>query len=34
MMPDDVERPVWTMIRKLSDKIGEKLTGDLRAIAR
>jgi len=34
LKPDDVEQPVWAVIRKLSDKIGEKLTDHLRAIAR
>ena len=33
-MPDDPEQPVWSVIRKLSDKIGEGVTTHLRAIAR
>jgi hypothetical protein len=32
-MPDDVEQPVWSVICKLSDKIGEKLTDHLRSMA-
>ncbi len=31
--PTDLDEPVWTVIRKLSDKIGEQLTSYLRAIA-
>ena len=31
--PADVEEPVWSVIRKLADKIGEYLTTHLRAIA-
>jgi type I restriction enzyme M protein len=34
LMPDDPELPVWTVIRKLADKIGEQLTTHLRAIAK
>lgn len=34
LMPDDPEEAVWSIIRKLSDKIGEQLTTHLRAIAR
>lgn len=33
LKPNDPEQPVWTVIRKLSDKIGERLTTHLRAIA-
>lgn len=32
--PKDPEFPVWSVIRQLSDKIGEQLTSHLRAIAR
>ncbi len=32
--PDDPEEPVWSVIRKLSDKIGEQLTTHLREIAK
>src|SRR3990170_3784222 len=31
--PDDPEQPVWSVIRTLSDQIGEKLTTYLREIA-
>jgi Type I restriction-modification system methyltransferase subunit len=34
LKPDDPEQPVWSVIRKLSDKIGETLTGYLREIAK
>ena len=34
LMPDDPEQPVWSVIRKLSDKIGESVTTHMRAIAR
>lgn len=34
LVPDDPEEPVWSVIRKLSDKIGEGVTSHLRAIAR
>lgn len=34
LQPDDPEQPVWSMIRKLSDKIGEQLTTHLREIAK
>ncbi len=34
LMPDDTEQPVWSVIRKLSDKIGEGVTSQMRAIAR
>lgn len=34
LMPDDPEQPVWSVIRKLSDKIGEGVTSQMRAIAR
>jgi type I restriction enzyme M protein len=33
LQPTDPNEPVWSVIRKLSDKIGEQLTSDLRAIA-
>ena len=31
--PDDPQQPVWSLIRTLSDRIGEQLTSTLRAIA-
>lgn len=34
LVPDDPEQPVWSVIRKLSDKIGEGVTSHMRAIAR
>ena len=34
LVPDDPEQPVWSVIRKLSDKIGEGVTTQIRAIAR
>lgn len=34
LQPDDPEQPVWSMIRKLSDQIGEQLTTHLREIAK
>jgi len=34
LVPDDPEQPVWSMIRKLSDKIGEGVTTHMRSIAR
>jgi len=34
LVPDDPEQPVWSVIRKLSDKIGESVTTHMRAIAR
>ena len=34
LQPDDPEQPVWSVIRKLSDKIGEGVTTHMRAIAR
>jgi len=34
LLPDDPEQPVWSVIRKLSDKIGEGVTTRMRAIAR
>lgn len=34
LIPDDPEQPVWSVIRKLSSKIGEQLTTHLRAIAK
>ena len=33
MKPDDPEQPVWSVIRKISDKIGEGVTTHMRAIA-
>ena len=33
LQPSDPNEPVWSVIRKLSDKVGEQLTSDLRAIA-
>ncbi len=33
-MPKDTEQPVWSVIRKLSDKIGEGVTTHMREIAR
>ena len=33
LVPDDPEQPVWSVIRKLSDKIGEGVTTHMRAIA-
>jgi hypothetical protein len=34
LAPDDPEQPVWNVIRKLSDKMGEGVTTQMRAIAR
>jgi type I restriction enzyme M protein len=34
LQPDDPEEPVWSVVRQLTDKIGETLTTDLKAIAR
>lgn len=34
LVPDDPEQPVWSVIRKLADKIGEGVTTQMRAIAR
>jgi type I restriction enzyme M protein len=34
LVPEDPEQPVWSVIRKLSDKIGERVTTHMRAIAR
>jgi type I restriction enzyme M protein len=34
LMPEDPEQPVWSVIRKLSDKIGEGVTTHMRAIAK
>ena len=34
LTPGDPEQPVWSVIRKLSDKIGEGVTTQMRAIAR
>ncbi|ASQ90255.1 DNA methyltransferase [Prosthecochloris sp. GSB1] len=34
LVPDDPGSPVWSVIRKLSDRIGESLTTHLRAIAK
>jgi type I restriction enzyme M protein len=34
LVPGEPEQPVWSVIRKLSDKIGEGVTTQMRAIAR
>ena len=34
LLPEDPEQPVWSVIRKISDKIGEGVTSHMRAIAR
>jgi len=34
LVPDDPEAPVWSVIRLLSDRIGEGVTSQMRAIAR
>ena len=34
LVPDDPEQPVWSVIRKLSDKIGEGVTTHMRSIAK
>ncbi|MER2626873.1 MAG: class I SAM-dependent DNA methyltransferase [Accumulibacter sp.] len=34
LVPDDPEQPVWSVIRKLSDRIGEGVTTHMRSIAR
>jgi len=34
LIPDDPEQPVWSVIRKLSDKIGEEVTTHMRSIAK
>ncbi len=34
LVPKDPEQPVWSVIRKLSDKIGEGVTSHMRAIAK
>ncbi|MGB5832682.1 MAG: class I SAM-dependent DNA methyltransferase [Thiohalocapsa sp.] len=34
LVPDDPEQPVWSVIRKLADSIGEGVTTQMRAIAR
>ncbi len=34
LVPEDPEEPVWSIIRKLSDKIGEQLTTHMREIAK
>lgn len=34
LVPDNSEEPVWSIIRKLADKIGEQLTTHLRAVAK
>jgi type I restriction enzyme M protein len=34
LVPDDPEQPVWSVIRKLSDKIGEGVTTHMRGIAK
>ena len=34
LVPNDPEQPVWSMIRKLADKIGEGVTSHMRAISK
>jgi type I restriction enzyme M protein len=34
LVPEDPEQPVWSVIRKLSDRIGEGVTTHMRSIAR
>jgi type I restriction enzyme M protein len=34
LVPDDPEQPVWSVIRKLADKIGEGVTTHMRAVAK
>ena len=34
LMPDNPDEPVWSVIRKISDKIGEGVTSHMRAIAK
>ena len=34
LVPDNPEQPVWSVIRKLADKIGEGVTSHMRAIAK
>ena len=34
LVPENPDDPVWTVIRKMSDQIGEQLTSHLRAIAK
>lgn len=34
LVPDDPEEPVWSVIRKFADKIGEGVTTQMRAIAK
>ena len=34
LAPDDPDQPIWSIVRKLSNQIGEQLTTHLRAIAR
>jgi type I restriction enzyme M protein len=34
LLPEDPEQPVWSVIRKLADKIGEGVTTHMRAIAK
>ena len=34
LQPDDPQEPVWSVIRKLSDKIGEGVTSHMRAVAK
>jgi type I restriction enzyme M protein len=34
LVPEDPDQPVWSVIRKLSDKIGEGVTSHMRAIAK
>ena len=33
LVPDDPDQPVWSVIRKLADRIGENVTTQMRAIA-
>jgi type I restriction enzyme M protein len=34
LVPEDPDQPVWSVIRKISDKIGEGVTSHMRAIAK
>jgi len=34
LVPDDPEEPIWSVIRKLSDQIGEGVTSHMRSIAK
>lgn len=34
LVPEDPEEPVWSLIRKLANKIGESVTTHMRSIAR